>query len=134
MTESKRYNRREMINVVIHILKGNLQILKTPRRKTLPRKYILNPIAPEPYIILVSQEVFNNWFLAANAAKYHKDSVEHFDDFRRRKSGQNDDFRGRFYAVAEFASLGAENGYCLTIFGAENRAKMTILGTNRWFQ
>ena len=61
----------------------------------------------------------------------HKDSVEHFDDFRRRKSGQNDDFRGRFYAVAEFASLGAENGYCLTIFGAENRAKMTILGTNR---
>ena len=61
----------------------------------------------------------------------HTDSVEHFDDFRRRKSGQNDDFRGRFYAVAEFASLGAENGYCLTIFGAENRAKMTILGTNR---
>ena len=52
MTESKRYNRREMINVVIHTLKGNLQILKTPRRKTLPRKYILNPIAPEPYIIL----------------------------------------------------------------------------------
>ena len=61
----------------------------------------------------------------------HKDSVEHFDDFWRRKSGQNDDFRGRFYAVAEFASLGAENGYCLTIFGAKNRAKMTILGTNR---
>ena len=61
----------------------------------------------------------------------HTDSVEHFDDFRRRKSGQNDDFRGRFYAVAEFASLGAENGYCLTIFGTENRAKMTILGTNR---
>ena len=57
MTENKRYNRREMINVVIHTLKGNLQILKTPRRKTLPRKYILNPIAPEPYIILVSQEV-----------------------------------------------------------------------------
>ena len=54
----------------------------------------------------------------------HKDSDEHFDDFRRRKSAQNDDFRGRFYAVAEFASLGAENGYCLTIFGA----KMTILG------
>ena len=61
----------------------------------------------------------------------HTDSVEHFDDFRRRKSRQNDDFRGRFYVVAEFFSLGAENGYCLTIFGAENRAKMTILGTNR---
>ena len=30
----------------------------------------------------------------------HTDSVEHFDDFRRRKSGQNEDFRGRFYAVA----------------------------------
>ena len=57
MTENKRYNRREMINVVIHILKGNLQILKTPRRKTLPRKYILNPIAPEPYIILVREAI-----------------------------------------------------------------------------
>ena len=60
--------------------------------------------------------------------------MEHFDDFRRRKSRQNDDFRGRFYVVAEFFSLGAENGYCLTIFGAENRAKMTILWANfmRW--
>ena len=36
--------------------------------------------------------------------------------------------QGRFYSVAEFASLGAENGYCLTIFGTENRAKITILG------
>ena len=60
----------------------------------------------------------------------HKDSIEHFDDFRRRKSRQNDDFRGRFYALAEFTSLGAENEYCLTIFGAENRAKMTNL--MRW--
>ena len=47
-----------------------------------------------------------NW---AQVWYLHTDSVEHFDDFRRRKSGQNDDFRGRFYAVAEFASLGAEN-------------------------
>ena len=60
--------------------------------------------------------------------------MEHFDDFRRRKSRQNDDFRGRFHAVAEFASLGAETGYYLTIFGAENRTKMTILGADfmRW--
>ena len=61
----------------------------------------------------------------------HKDSLERFDDFWRRKSRQNDNFRGRFYAVAEFSLLGAENGHCLTIFGDENRAKMTILGTNR---
>ena len=60
----------------------------------------------------------------------HIDSLEHFDDFRCRKSRQNDDFKGRFYTVAEFASLGAENRYCLTIFGAENRTKMTILGAN----
>ena len=61
MTESKRYNRREMINVVIHTLKGNLQILKTPRRKTLPRKYILNPIA---------QRFFTTMFLIIKKKKY----------------------------------------------------------------
>ena len=61
---------------------------------------------------------FLDVYLDLETGEYgHTDSVEHFDDFRRRKSGQNDDFRGRFYAVAEFASLGAENGYCLTIFG-----------------
>ena len=58
----------------------------------------------------------------------HKDSVERFDDFRRRKSRQNDDFRGRFYGVTELAFFGAENWQVLTIFGAENRAKITILG------
>ena len=39
----------------------------------------------------------------------HKDSVERFDDFRRRKSRRNDDFRGQFYGVTELAFFGAEN-------------------------
>ena len=39
----------------------------------------------------------------------HKDFVERFDNFRRRKSRRNDDFRGRFYGVTELAFFGAEN-------------------------
>ena len=44
-----------------------------------------------------------------NMQIWHKDSVERFDDFRRRKSRRNDDFRGRFYGVTELAFFGAEN-------------------------
>ena len=58
----------------------------------------------------------------------HKDSVERFDDFRRRKSPKNDSFRVLFDGGTELASLGAENWQFLTIFGAEKRAKMVILG------
>ena len=59
--------------------------------------------------------------------KSHKDSVERFDDFRHRKSRQNDGSRVQLNGVTELASLGAENWQFLTIFGAKNRAKMPIL-------
>ena len=52
----------------------------------------------------------------------YKDSVERFDDFQCRNY--------QFYEVIELASLEAKNWQILTIFGAENRARMTVLGSN----
>ena len=48
----------------------------------------------------------------------HKDSLKQFDDSRRQKLCQNDNFWGKFYEIA-LASLGAENLQNSANFGAK---------------